>query len=575
MWPTSITVDGVPVPFENVLAELVIRHGRTGAYDTVNAATAQLTLLEVERQHTADFAVGVELVIRAGTAAGQEGPNLLAGDFTAGLGPFIADSATGGAGGGGAVATLDPDGANAPPCGKVTATAAGAWFGLDVWPPLPVVAGRTYRLRTKIKAPAGSGAYFGADFYSGSAGSWSWVAGGPWPTPPPMSGRWLEIELDPFTVPAGVTGLVLGGFQDGATGWLALDDVELREILVAADDAPRFTGTITDASLDDDALTVIAAGPLSTLSSSWIGDVSWPSEKWSDRVTRAFAEAGQSALLELQFDAGFDPPLVARGDGVTPPTPVDLLSYLGQLADDVAAAVVDLPDGRVLVQQLTYRTESGVVSWVSVPAAVLWSSVNPATSWDDADGLAAGPLPVLVVDPADVAYVPVWEQALTVENVTTVGYGDQQAVTVTEQASRDLYGEYPGGVSTQLANLVDATTRADERSRRLAYPRWVISSAAILAGLDVAVGQIVDLEGFPPASPHASWRPILEGWTDTLRGDAWNMELALSDAQLSGIAAIWLEAPGTWAAVDPACAWNDAGTLDAIMPASLKRLELV
>lgn len=556
MWVDRLTIDGRELELEDVLADVVVRHGRTGAYDAVNAATAQVTLLGLARSDTAGFHVGVPLSIAAGGA-------------------------------------------------------------------------------------------------------------------------------------------------------------------------PRFVGTVTDATLDDDELTVIAAGPLSTLSRYKIGAGAWPAERWSDRVTRAFAEAGVPELLLLQYDDGWDPLVVARGDDPEqPPATVTLLDYLATLADDVAAAIADTPDGRVLVQQLTYRTMSGVLTWATAPGAwadavvdtdrlvvdtfetldawegwtdgrqtleldstvelgasppaakvtqlvagafpffglyfwpdppaivpgrryrlrarLLAPAGQPSTyfgvdlynnvagdvyvdglyyyfeptgapqtlaltftapagafnvspgfyiddagivgatmsvddvelvevlpvSWADAGELGAGPLPVLVVDPADVLYVPAWEQALAVENETTVTFGDQESVTVAEPASVDRFGSVPGGVATELLELVDAERRATERVRRLAWPRWVITSAPLLRGHPLTIGQVVELSGFPPSSPHASWRPLLEGWTDTIRGEDWNIELALSDAQLSGVQLMWVEIPAelAWSAVAPACSWKDAVTLDALYP---------
>ena len=344
-------------------------------------------------------------------------------------------------------------------------------------------------------------------------------------------------------------------------------------LAIDAGGAPRFVGTVTDATLDDDELTLIAAGPLSTLSRYSIGAGAWPAERWSDRVTRAFAEAGVAELLLLQYDVDFDPLLVARGDDPEQPAaPVDLLSYLGTLADDVAAAIADTPDGRVLVQQLTYRDMSGTLTWATAPGA--WADVHAALAWNEAGGLGPGPLPVLHVDPADVLYVPPWEQTLAVENQTTVTFGDQESVTVAEPASVERFGPIPGGVSTQLLELEDATRRASERVRRLAFPRWVITSAPLLRGHPLTIGQIVELSGFPPASPHAAWRPLLEGWTDTIRGEDWNVELALSDPQLSGVLLMWVDVPAelAWTAVAPACDWKDAVALDALYP-PLHRIE--
>jgi len=338
-------------------------------------------------------------------------------------------------------------------------------------------------------------------------------------------------------------------------------------INVSADGAPRFTGTITDAALDDDVLTVIGVGPLSTLSRLRIGADPWPGERWSERVRRAFTEAGVPDLLLLMPDIAFDPLLVAREPGE-----VELLSYLGQLADDVGAAIADTPDGFVLVQQLTARQMLAGVAWETLPDSFAWADVDPSCSWEeatnpDALGLPAL-LPELIVDPDDVSYVPAWLQMLELENETSIGYGDNETVTVSESTSVSRYGSYPGGVSTQIASLEEATIRASQRVDRRAYPRWNTPAAPLLDGFPLQIGQVVQISGFPDASPHATWKAVLEGWSDTIEGPNWTCELALSDPIYSGVSLNWEDVPEAlaWNECDAACSWIDASSLDALAP---------
>jgi hypothetical protein len=348
-------------------------------------------------------------------------------------------------------------------------------------------------------------------------------------------------------------------------------------IVVSIDEGvPRFTGTVTDAALDDDELTVIGAGPLSTLSRYTIGADPWPAERWHERVLRAFSEAGVPELVALEFVSDWDPELAARGSAEAPPDPVTLLDYLTLLADDLGAAIVDTPDGHVLVQELSARAQTATLTWETTPPTISWT--DGACTWEDATSLGAldPSYPVrgaLVVDPADVLYVPAWEQTLDVENETTVGYGDQLTVTVDEPASAALYGPLSGSLSTQLEHVADATTRAQERVGRLAFPRWIITAAHLLRGYpELAIGQPVELSDFPPSSPFESWRPILEGWTDTIDGELWTTDLALSDPLLSGVVLLWVTTPLelAWEDADPACDWKDATSVDALTPARTK-----
>lgn len=299
---------------------------------------------------------------------------------------------------------------------------------------------------------------------------------------------------------------------------------------------PRFTGRITDARLEADKLTAIAIGRLATLNRYPIGDVvSWPAEKWSDRVRRIFTEAGISlGQIVVQPDPLFDPILAARDHTTAGPTTVgDYLTFLLPMVGGLAA---DLPDGKILVQAIGARTLNGAVH----------------------------------LAPADVLYSPPWVQVLPAGNIVTVRYqGDQGAsVTVADNGSIARYGERPQTIDTSFANVADANYRANLRLSRAAYTHWNILEAPIIRGLDLQLGAAIVLENMPEASPFDPWTPILEGWTDTISGDDWTMTLALSDPLLSGLTLPWLAVPATaeyrWNTVDPATDWTEALTLEKL-----------
>lgn len=305
----------------------------------------------------------------------------------------------------------------------------------------------------------------------------------------------------------------------------------------AGDPVRRFTGFVTDARLDVARLTLIAAGRLSTLRGYPVGAVDWPAEPWSARVSRIFAEAGLAELLDLRPDVDFDPLIAARTAATAGPT--TLGDYLDFLAPMIGAAVADGLDGTILVQAIGGRTV------------------------DDA----------VLLDPADVAYAPVWAMALPGGNVVTVRYqADQGAsVTVRDDASVALYGrELRATIDTAFVNAADATARAEQRLERGAYAHWNILEAPILRGLaTIAVGRAVVLEEMPEASPADPWTPIVEGWSESITGDEWTMQLALSDPRLSGITPLpWEDAVGyAWNTVNPTTAWYEAQTIDNLEPA--------
>lgn len=296
-------------------------------------------------------------------------------------------------------------------------------------------------------------------------------------------------------------------------------------------EAPRFTGHVTDATLTDDELTIIATGDVGRLRLYPIGDVPWPVEAWSARVTRCFTEAGLVSRLELHPDPAFDPQLAARDPLTAGPT--TLGDYLAFLAGMVGAAVTDRMDGRILVQAIGSR------------------------SLDDA----------IELDPADVAFTPPWTQELPGGNIVTVRYqADQGAsVTATDSASVTQYGERAETIDTSFVNASDATYRANQRLGRAAFSHWNMPEAPVLRGLEtVAVGAPIVLDGLPAASPYSPWTPTVEGWTDEISGELWTMILSLSDPLLSGLTLPWVAVPAelSWAEVDPATDWTEALTLD-------------
>jgi hypothetical protein len=505
VWVTSIAIDGVELDLDKVLADVVVRHGRNGVDEPPASSTVQLTLRNVTRDHTSTFQVGVPVVVRVGEPGARARARAAAPRASTGV-----------------LTGCDP--ASGPLEGG-TAHVYGDLAAIDPY---------TYVLEPD----------------------------GVWGPLTKLSATEAEV-----TLPAHAAGVCQIGVFDVNYAVIGTTDYTYELPPAPELDPPRFTGRITDASLDDDLLTVIGAGTLSTLGHYWIGGDPWPAERWSERVARAFSEAGLAELVHLTYDPEWDPQLIARGSVDEPPDVVSLLDYLGELAGAVGAAVVDLPDGRVLVQEVAARAQTSGSAWNQVPDTIAWIDVDPALTWSNASDAVPGELPELVVDGADVAYVPVWEQTLDVENIVEVRYGDpEQSVTAVEQASIDFYGPSPSSSSTPLALVDDADRRASQRVSRRAFARWGMTAAPLLRPYPFAIGQVVELGDFPPASPHERWRGVLEGWTDTITGEWWTCELALSDPVLSGVAIFWLDVPDTltWIDVDPACTWNDAIALDAL-----------
>jgi hypothetical protein len=304
-----------------------------------------------------------------------------------------------------------------------------------------------------------------------------------------------------------------------------------RELVINATDgstvAPRFVGRTTDANLDDGDLTIIAVGYLSTLSGYTVGAVDYPQETWTARVTRAFTDAGLASSLVVQTPNP-NPLLWAR-----PANPVALDGYLAELVDAIGGAVADLPDGRILVQPISWRTLDAPV----------------------------------YLDPATVAYAPQWISQLPGVNQLTVSYGDPDAPSTlyrTDAASVDLYGPRPASISTPVVDALVAGALADALIARQAYARWTTPATELLQGRRLAIGVPVNVHHLPASAPNDPWYPILEGWQDriTSNGTAleWTMSLALSDPMLSGLALRWVDVRAglTWANMNQTVQWRDA-----------------
>lgn len=311
------------------------------------------------------------------------------------------------------------------------------------------------------------------------------------------------------------------------------------ELAVLLDDgSARFVGRITDASLTDAGLSIVATSSLAQAAGRKIGLVDWPEELWSDRVHRVLGEAGllttwatiagtwgastgtwaaPVAAPPVTFEPGDDDPLVAARAAAE----TTVGAYLATLLADVPTAIANLPNGSVLVQALSARQE----------------------------------LPLVALDPLLVAYVPELAMVDDVTNVVTVKYAGGASVTATDEQSREDFEDHPLSIETDLVSAADATSRASLAVSRRARPAWLMGSvelldleAAVSIGSPVAVGEL------PAYAPDETYLGLVEGWEDHVEpadgaGLDWRMELLLSDPRLSGYGLLWSTVPvtSTWA----------------------------
>jgi len=293
---------------------------------------------------------------------------------------------------------------------------------------------------------------------------------------------------------------------------------------------PRFRGRITDLSLNDPELTLIATGPLANLKRDSVSTAGWTVLPWSQAVVRLLDACGvtHSVVAPAGWDPDVHPP---------PEAEVAVNGYLKELADAVGAAVFDEPDGRVAVQAIGSRGSTGAA---------------------------------ITLNPAEVPYSPTWTQDETIQNRVTVIYGPnrESSKTSSDPASVARYGPHRHEISTTLVNEADAERRALERLVRSAWPRWAIQPVRTLvpSPAPYRVGRRVTVSTLPTTAPYEYWAPVIEGWADLIDGPDWVMEFYLSDPLASGFTARWVDADDdvTWASMGDAMQWQDVNSREDI-----------
>ena len=340
--------------------------------------------------------------------------------------------------------------------------------------------------------------------------------------PPTSSTCALSLVGDPSAWPAG----------------LAVGDA----LAIDVDGAPRFRGQVSDLSLEwleagAAELAIVGSGNLADVSRRKIGYGAWPEEPWADRVRRVFSEAGVAPAAYL-----IDTPEPVFHEAARAAGETTVNAMLDALSQSAGAAICDLPDGRIFVQALESRA------------------------------VQAGDPPPLVLDPSSVVYAPTWVQTLDVVNLCAVAYGPEETSQTTSQTNPDsvaAYGERSTDIGGTLASELDADRRALQVVNRRGFPRWIVPGCDVLGVVTPVIGRVVRLVELPTPTPiGAEWQPVCEGWTDQLDGGQWTTSLALSDPVASGLAIAWQDLPTDlqWTEVDPAVRWEDAYTLEAVLP---------
>jgi hypothetical protein len=141
-------------------------------------------------------------------------------------------------------------------------------------------------------------------------------------------------------------------------------------------------------------------------------------------------------------------------------------------------------------------------------------------------------------------------------------------VELADAADVAAAGVYEETISTLIDNELDATTRARLTLRNRTDPDWQLDALRIAVstwpGIDppstwigpLEIGRVVVL---PELLPGFQTRYFVEGYTERIGRDLWELELYLSDVTLTRPADRWIDvALGvTWAGMNQTLTWDD------------------
>ena len=333
-----------------------------------------------------------------------------------------------------------------------------------------------------------------------------------------------------------------------------------------------FTGRIVSADLahglrDDGTtyalFTVTAAGPVAGLGYRNVGDEPWPAEAGSARVARILDLAEAPYLIDGAADA-----MILPRDVDSRPA----RELLEEVAQSTGAAVVDLPDGRVMYQPLAERACTiKPFPWADFDPALQWQDFPPTFTWADFDDWTSAdsqwPLPIPA---AAVEWEPAWSTSLDITNHIRVGYGptpqgqEQPWTQLQDTASIDRHGRRYAYLGTQLQDAADAQAYAAWILTTRAVPRWSLGDiVVVLEALDDATrrevlaltcGDQITVETMPSPAPALVAEGVVEGWTYVMWGQAGQLfeQITLHTSALLESLVVM-----TWNDFPPELTWSD------------------
>lgn len=298
-----------------------------------------------------------------------------------------------------------------------------------------------------------------------------------------------------------------------------------------------FTGVLTDVNNRIGATgvagettiqTVTAVAPMAKMARTLIGEVAYPVQTDTDRMTQILTEAGVTIDA---IDSPFIYTFAAR-----PANPGDAYSIAATYATQGFGYIYETTDGKVGYANEAHRlNDMQANGYYDIPENnILWSGVQSQRTRND------------------------------IINDIVLTYDPSSYVTSTDATSSTMFGLASAKITTEISNAPDAQLIADRYVNIRSIPQNNLSAFTVMldspnlsnATIDKLVtcymGLPIQVQTLPLAISPTTYKGFVEGWTLRIGRVQASLTLRTTDSTFS-------LTPTRWQDVDPATAWNAIG----------------
>lgn len=359
-----------------------------------------------------------------------------------------------------------------------------------------------------------------------------------------------------------------------------MPSVAMAQMLnIKAHGVDRFTGRITDLNIEHikntnlSRFNIQAIGKVSRLGTKTIGGNDFPKENAHARALSIMQLSGEDYIVE----GGYEIELKAKTANDQP-----ILDIINQLASDVGAAVVDRPDGKILVQFYDARGANEYFEKWQDQGNQKWS--EQTLRWIDKQAISPTAGIPVNLNANTVIYEPIWRiNSGSIINRVNLGYDNGAVYTVEDTGSQADFGLRALGLNTEIHDLTSATLRAGQILNRQSQPRWAMGSVEVYMDritdttqrsklMALTCGNRVQVNGLPKPAPYTNWVGVVEGWSESFVGNGNNggthrLVLALSDPFASYAGMTWNQLLlQKWNTINTSVIWANAITPENLVP---------